>query len=101
MTIPESIVLLAKEYGYIQNIKEAILSLKNASLYLTDELIQSVLEKEWAMVNIFDCKIDNLVYELYGLTEEEIDIVEESLKSSQCFKIKWKGQENTFWDSIR
>ena len=46
MTIPESIVLLAKEYGYIQNIKEAILSLKNASLYLTDELIQSVLEKE-------------------------------------------------------
>ena len=40
------------------------------------------------MVNIFDCKIDNLVYEFYGLTEEEIDIVEESLKSSQCFKIK-------------
>lgn len=28
-------------------------------------------------INATDCQIDKLVYELYGLTEEEIKIVEE------------------------
>ncbi|MCB1189768.1 MAG: DUF3368 domain-containing protein [Leptospiraceae bacterium] len=37
------LVLLAKEYGFIRNVSDAILSLKNAGLYLSDELIQSVL----------------------------------------------------------
>jgi len=30
-------------------------------------------------ITFFDSQIDRLVYDLYGLTEEEIEIVEESL----------------------
>lgn len=30
------------------------------------------------VVKIVDVQIDRLVYELYGLTEEEIEVVEES-----------------------
>jgi hypothetical protein len=30
-------------------------------------------------INIVDAQIDELVYELYGLTEEEIEIIEKSL----------------------
>jgi hypothetical protein len=31
-----------------------------------------------AQISATDCQIDRLVYELYGLTEDEIRIVEES-----------------------
>jgi hypothetical protein len=30
------------------------------------------------LVETFDCNLDNLAYELYNLTDEEIKIVEES-----------------------
>ena len=32
------------------------------------------------LINTLESEIDQLVYELYGLTEEEIGIVENSLK---------------------
>ena len=34
---------------------------------------------EW-QIKIIDAQIDGLVYDLYGLTEEEIEVVEESFK---------------------
>jgi hypothetical protein len=33
----------------------------------------------WWQIKLLDAQIDRLVYDLYGLTEEEIEIVEKSL----------------------
>ena len=44
----------------------------------TDEKMKRIIQKQ---IEITDKKIDALVYELYGLTEEEIKVVEEGLSS--------------------
>ena len=41
----------------------------------------SLSSKDWEKVNQLENQIDQKVYELYGLTEEEINIVEESVKT--------------------
>jgi hypothetical protein len=52
---------------------------------VADDLRRYVETKERAneldeKIKLIDCLIDELVYELYGLTDEEIEIVEESIK---------------------
>ena len=34
----------------------------------------------WWQIKLVDAQIDRLVYDLYGLTDEEIEIVEKSLQ---------------------
>jgi hypothetical protein len=57
---------------------ELIISLVNRILMLNKQIVRSPQEKESMQreITATDQQIDRLVYELYGLTEEEIKIVE-------------------------
>jgi len=55
---------------------EKILGLKGKILSLQTSSKKSQIERE---IQITDDKIDELVYELYGITEEEIKIIEEGI----------------------
>ena len=46
-----------------------------------EKKVQSVVEKPIADTSVMEAEIDQLVYRLYGLTEKEIQLVEESLKA--------------------
>ena len=50
-------------------------------LSLHEKLAEARIEREWTVIGrqiaATDRQIDHLVYELYGLSEEEIRIVEE------------------------
>ena len=61
----------------INRFVEEILKLKKEESRLKTEHEQNVITRQILAVSI---KIDKLVYELYGLTEDEIKIVEESSK---------------------
>jgi DNA polymerase III alpha subunit len=60
--------------------RDILIKLVESMLQLNKDLQQAVLpeqkEQIKARINYTDKKIDKLVYELYGLTEEEIRIVE-------------------------
>jgi hypothetical protein len=60
--------------------RDILIKLVESMLQLNKDLQQAVLpeqkEQIKARINYTDKKIDKLVYELYGLTEEEIKIVE-------------------------
>jgi len=64
------------------NLKMNILLMKNQILTAKKANPQAdTPEKHWrAGTSALEAEIDRLVYELYGLTEEEIAIVEESVK---------------------
>jgi adenine-specific DNA-methyltransferase len=44
------------------------------------ELVESIISKKGIATSELENKIDKLVYQLYGLTKEEIEIVENSTK---------------------
>lgn len=74
---------LSDEYQKSNYLK--IISLVEQMLESKKQLmnVKTDSEKEYLEMkcNSLDRQIDNLVYELYGLTEEEIKIVEDSLKN--------------------
>jgi hypothetical protein len=49
---------------------------------LVDKVILAKRQNLKADINSFEQEIDNLVYNLYGLTDEEIKIIENSTKKS-------------------
>ena len=53
-------------------------------LALHEKLAEAKIEREWTVIghqiSATDKQINNLVYELYGLTDEEVAIVEESTR---------------------
>jgi hypothetical protein len=58
-------------------------------LELHEKLAEAKIERERTVIghqiSATDRQIDNLVYELYGLTEDEIQIVEEATRpDSRC-----------------
>jgi predicted nucleic acid-binding Zn-ribbon protein len=56
------------------NLVQRMLDLHQQRQAATSEVARERLQRE---INVTDEKIDALVYELYGLTEQEIRIVEE------------------------
>ena len=64
--------LLNEEQQPFIELAEKILSLTHSSEYLKDELKQKLVQE-------LEAKIDQLVFKLYNLTEEEIAIVEETI----------------------
>ena len=74
----------------IQNIKEKLFELKKQGIKLTPkqemELMPLFSEKAKELLDLsktiekLENELDNVVYELYGLTEDEIKIVEEGSK---------------------
>ena len=53
------------------------MEIKADSSTINDASKKELLKRE---ANVYEEKIDNLIYELYGLTEEEKKVVDESLK---------------------
>ena len=47
---------------------------------MTNEIIENHISKSIDLNKNLESQIDQLVYELYGLTEEEIGIVEDAVK---------------------
>ena len=64
-----------------ENLKNELVKLVDSMLTLNKEKQQTTLpeklEQLQQRINYTDKKIDSLVYQLYGLTEEEITIVEQ------------------------
>ena len=62
---------------YPQNIDSAI---SEGVISLVDHILSLKKENPYADTSALEAKIDQLVYQLYGLTDEEIAIIENSTK---------------------
>ena len=56
------------------------IDIESEIIKLVDAIIETKRIDYGADSSIYECRIDRLVYELYGLTEEEIVIVEEATR---------------------
>ena len=67
---------------YFEQIPVPVLEEKTKSklIELVDKAIKERSENQKADIKIIEAEIDQLVYQLYGLTEEEIKIIESSFK---------------------
>jgi len=76
----------ADVYPYIKGIHlkklpliEISLNYQKPFIYIVDQILTSKKANTQANTTALEAEIDQLVYELYGLTDEEIQIVEESV----------------------
>ncbi len=80
----EQMVLLDEEEHYDAARHEKMVGLVERMLALHERLAEAKIERERTVIghqiSATDKQIDNLVYELYGLTDEEIKIVEEATR---------------------
>jgi len=65
---------IPEKTDYLEKYVDDMLALNKKLHETTDEKMKHIIQKQ---IEITDKKIDALVYELYGLTEEEIKVVEE------------------------
>lgn len=70
---PTDVILYDRMVSLVEQMLQMHKTIENAKTPNEKEMIQR-------QIDTTDNKIDNLVYELYGLTPEEIQIIEESLK---------------------
>ena len=83
---PKVVIKNLREFPYVADISdslcESMTGLVGRMLALHERLAEAKIERERTVIghqiSATDRQIDNLVYELYGLTEEEIQIVEEA-----------------------
>ena len=79
--------------GPLSDFKDVWLNIKEENKRIIDEMMEECLEEVGKMerdkelferqIKIVDAQIDKLVYELYGLTEEEVKVVEGELASGR------------------
>jgi hypothetical protein len=83
---PKVVIKNLREFPYVENVeeslRESIVDSVERMLGLHERLAQARIERERTVIghqiSATDRQIDALVYELYGLTDEEIAIVEEA-----------------------